>query len=542
MPPMDVPSDDGAATVEALSRYAAVKLFVDRAVAVMPDFALTADNAPAVAAITTLVDGLPLAIELAAARTKMLTPQAMLTRLQTRLGELGGGARDLPERQQTLRGAIAWSYDLLDEGTRKLFAQFAVFIRGASLEQLQTVCRLPDDAHGDILDGLSTLVDHNLLRPVANEHEPRFSMLHVIREFALERLGESPDARNVHQRHAEAFLQLAEIAAPQLTGAHQKDWLDRLEMEHDNSRAALEWAISEGREALAARLLAAHWRFWQMRGHLSQGRQLAEEVLALPNLQHHTVERFAALEAAGGIAYWQGDNDAAQRVYDEAVAIAREGVDKAMLAEAVYNAAYPLLVSRADLTRATELLVEATELFRERGDQAGIAKAVAGTATVFLTADPPNASAAIPALKEARDRFRKMDDRFGLAWTLARLGRSFVEVDEYDEGETALREGLTLFAAANDMSGVGLLFNSLGTLALRRGNRSRAARLDGARGALEAASGVGIVGRGRLFSGQTEELEKLAETESEAHAEGSAMSMSEAIAFALEEEPHAPLI
>src|SRR5215207_8989962 len=246
VPPLSLPDIASLPPVEHLTRYEAVRLFVDRARAIRPDFSLTEENAPAVIEICSRLDGLPLAIELAAARIKLLPPQAMLSRLGNRLKLLTGGARNLPERQRTLRNAIAWSHEMLDEGEKTLFARLAVFSGGSTLEAIEAVCDAEGDLPVDALDGVSSLLDKSLLRQEEGlEGEPRFAMLETIREYAREELEESGDAEEVKRAHAEYFLALAEEADPELKGPGQLEWLQRLETEHDNMRAAFTWALRQ---------------------------------------------------------------------------------------------------------------------------------------------------------------------------------------------------------------------------------------------------------------------------------------------------------
>jgi predicted ATPase/class 3 adenylate cyclase len=283
VPPLDLPDPGRHPDLEDLGRSEAVRLFVERAQAVRPGFRLTTRNAPAVAEIAARLDGLPLAIELAATRTKVLTPTQMLPRLQRRLTLLTTGARTLPDRQRTLRGAVAWSHDLLPDPQRRLFARLSVFAGGWALESAEAVCD-PEELGLDILDGLAALVDQSLVartEPAAGQL--RFSMLETIREFAEERLAEDGDLEQARRRHAEHFLDLAVAAEPHLTGPDQGEWLDRCDLEQANLRAALRWAADAGQTARAQEAAGALWRFWQQRGHLTEGRRRLEELLALPS-------------------------------------------------------------------------------------------------------------------------------------------------------------------------------------------------------------------------------------------------------------------
>jgi len=276
VPPLTLPDPGRLPPVEMLERYEAVRLFAERARAVKPGFVLDGD-APAVAEICARLDGLPLAIELAAARTRLLPPKAMLKRLGDRLKFLTGGARDLPGRQQTLRGAIDWSHDLLDEEDRHLFRRMSVFSGGRTLEAMEAIC----DAEGDldVLAAVESLLEKSLLRQEeGSEDEPRFVMLETIHEYAREKLEDSGEAVQTRRLHAEYFLALAEEAEPEFVGPDQIAWMDRIEAEHDNMRAALSWCM-ERREEWALRLAGALEVFWIARCHFSEGRRWSEEAL-----------------------------------------------------------------------------------------------------------------------------------------------------------------------------------------------------------------------------------------------------------------------
>ncbi|HSH78927.1 MAG TPA: adenylate/guanylate cyclase domain-containing protein, partial [Herpetosiphonaceae bacterium] len=285
--PLTLPDPGHPMPLERLTQYEAVRLFIERAQAARSDFAVTNENAPAVAEICYRLDGLPLAIELAAARIRLLPPQAMLQRLTSRLRLLIGGARNLPERQQTLRGAIAWSYDLLEQDEQTLFRRLAVFVGGFGLDAVEAVCNVPGDLDVDVLDAVESLVGKSLLREAAAADEPRLGMLETIREYALERLDQGGEADETRRRHAAYFLQVAEEAEPQLAGRQQIAWLNRLELEHDNLRAALRWAIDCGDAATALRLVGSLSRFWHDRGYAGEGRQWLAQALALPGATAH---------------------------------------------------------------------------------------------------------------------------------------------------------------------------------------------------------------------------------------------------------------
>ena len=417
VPSLDMPNPGRLPDVHALGRFEAVRLFTERALAVQPRFRLTEENAPAVVEIISRLDGLPLAIELAATRTKVLTPQAMLPRLQQRLSILTAGARTLPERQRTLRDAIAWSYDLLEEAERRLFARLSVFAGGWTLESAEVVCD-PADLGLDVLDGLASLVDKSLVRRTEPaDAQPRFAMLETIREFGREQLRASGDFDGVLRRHGDHFLDLAVEAEPHLTAGDQGEWLDRCDRDHANIRVALRWAIEAGLVHRAQEAAGALWRFWQQRGHLAEGRRWLEEVLAMPSGQGPTPARAKALTGAGGIAWWQEDMAAAQVFYEEALAIERELGDPAGIAEALYNQGF-ILGARGDFDAAVRLFEESLELFRGAGDETGMARAEWMIVIRDLIAGDLDGTVA--RAEEAVATWRRVGDRFhlgdGLVW------------------------------------------------------------------------------------------------------------------------------
>ena len=533
VPPLGLPDLKALPGLAALSQFEAVRLFIERAVAVKPDFQATNENAPAIAGICERVDGLPLAIELAAARVKLFSPQALLSRLEKSLSALGTGTRDAPARQQTLRGAILWSYDMLGPGQRRLLARVSVFARGGNLQQLEPVCGPAEDVGGDVLDALDQLADQSLLRRLPDFDEPRFLMLQTIRDFASERLEESDEAHQVHDRHLKSFIALADQAQPHLFGPRRKEWLDRLEEDHDNFRAALDWAVESGDARRAMELSTGLWRFWQMRGHLHEGRRRMEAVLAMPNSGEFPKERLAALEAAGGLAYWQADMDIAQRFYDECVELTRKLGDDRALANALYNAAFPRVVSREAIADAKPMLDEALPLFRNLGDQTGVARVLWGIGNAYYFAK--EFAAARPVLEEAVALNRKLDDRFGLGWSIHTLGLVAFNLGDFELARKCWTEAARLFVAAGDVPGMVLQLDNLSALARHDGDFVRAARLWGAASAHQVSSGTGL---GRLLreeEGRTgrEGIADDAEA-TRVLAEGQAMSLEEAVAYALQ--------
>jgi predicted ATPase len=531
--PLGVPDQKALPGLDALRQYEAVKLFIERAVAVKPDFAATNENAPAIAGICERVDGLPLAIELAAARIKLFSPQALLTRLETSLTALGTGARDLPGRQQTLRGAIDWSYEMLDENQKRLLNRFSVFARGAHLEQAELVCGPASEVGGDVLSGLDELADHSLLRRQPDFAEPRLLMLQTIREYAGERLEETGESEEIRNRHADAFCSLANAAAPNFFGEDQKMWLDRLELDHDNFRAALDWCVAQNDAERANGLAASLWRFWQMRGHLHEGRARFTAILAMRESGRYPDSRARALEGAGGIAYWQGDMPAAQGFYDECLALRRAGDDRRELANAYYNASFPSMVNRSDLTGSEALLQEALPIYRELADEAGISGCqwAIGNLLYFRK----SYDTAISALDEAIELFRKGGNRFGLGWALHTRSLSALRTGDVAGARDYVREALELFSEAGDISGTALLLDDAGEVVMAKGNRPGGIELASAAAAHQATYGAGLGSVLNLEEGRSRHEYVSGEDDERAWAAGHAMTLEQAVAVALEQ-------
>jgi predicted ATPase len=352
VPPLAIPDPKRLPTLEILSHYEAVRLFVERAEATKAGFEITSENAPAVAEICARLDGLPLAIELAAARIKLLPPSAILARLSNRLKLLTGGARDLPERQRTLRGTIEWSHTLLEEGEKTLFARMAVFLGGRTLEAVEAVCGAVGDLPMDAFDGVSSLVDKSLLRQEEGpEGEPRFVMLETIHEYAREKLRESGEAEELGRAHARHFLDLAEEA--ELTGPEQAGWLELLEAEHDNLRAVLSRSLEGEDPELGLRLASALRYFWFLRGHWSEGRGWLEEVLAA-NAGAEASVRAKALGGLAKRAVEQGDHERAKTLLGEALVLSRKLGSMVNFAEGLETLA-EMAAALGDFPRAARL-------------------------------------------------------------------------------------------------------------------------------------------------------------------------------------------
>jgi predicted ATPase/class 3 adenylate cyclase len=542
VPPMGLPGGSGPVSPDSISRYEALSLFIQRAMAVRPDFMVTSDNASAIAEICRRLDGLPLAIELAASRVRILSPQAILSRLGDRLLLLKHDRDDVPVRQRALWDTIGWSHELLEPAERRLFARLAVFNGGGTLGDLSAVVEAtPRPLEIDVLDGLTSLSDKSLLSAIDDERgEPRFGMLRTIREFAVERLSASGEEAQVRDRHLEVFVDLAEEAEPHLLTIRRRPWLDRLERELDNSRAALEWAIQRERNELALRLGASLWRVWQLRGYLREARAWLTSIIELPGADRHARQLARAYEAAGGIAHWQGDQPAERKYYEECVRISRELNDQPMLANALFNLSYshlPFVLTPDDDPAVAEgLLSEAGQIFKRIRDELGFARVYEARAIQAYFRHQWKTAGELAFA--GATRLRGMDDAHYLAWCLDLVGDSALQLGDLDTARTNLREALTLFAAARDLSGAAVIFDELAALALREGDQLAAMRLAGAASELAATTGTSfaaIAGGVPEFGAPDRPTGPVGDPALlTAWEEGRAMTVEEAVAYALQ--------
>jgi len=382
VPPLAVPDPKQLPNLVTLSQYEAVALFISRAQAARPEFQVTNANAPAVAEICARLDGLPLAIELAAARIKLLPPQALLARLDQRLALLTGGARDVPARQQTLRNTIEWSYQLLDEEEQRLFRRLSVFVGGGPLPAAEVLCQEIGQADLDVLNSLLALLDNSLIQSSEEgAEEPRFLMLQTVREFGLERLAASGELERTRMAHARYFLALAEQAEPELHGPNQAMWVARLEQEHDNLREALEWALEKVRDETAAerreigmRLGAALKEFWLILGHYREARTFLERALALSEGTRTSV-RARVLRAIASVADCQGDIDRIEVVAKLSLTLSRELEDTCGIAESFGSLASAAWL-RGKIVEAVSLHEEQVRLLRQVGEPGEVAEAL----------------------------------------------------------------------------------------------------------------------------------------------------------------------
>lgn len=476
VPPLALPDAGPHASAAPLSASPAVDLFVQRARAVQPDFALRDEDAPAVAEICRRLDGLPLAIELAAARSKLFAPQALLARLDSRLGALTGGPRDLPERQQTLQRAIGWSFDLLGAREQALFCRLGAFVGGCTIEAAEAVTapNAPGLARSDALEGLAALLDHSLIQQVATTTgEPRFAMLETVREYALARLAELGEIDGLRRRHAGYYLGLAELAEASLQGGQQSVWLDRLEAEHDNLRAALEWSLTAGETEIALRLAAALWLFWQVRSYYREGSAWLDRALAQDPSQR-TEARARALNGAGMLAYCRYDFDRALAMFEQSLALARELGDRTGIAHALNNVGTALVELR-DLQRASACSTESLALAQELGLTWLCGWSLMNLGHVAIErADLPRAQ---ELLGQSLERFRSIDGKRGMAFALIYGAYAALRQDDTARAAEQLEAGLALCRELKDMHGIIYTAGDLGRVAQRRGDRARSIEL-----------------------------------------------------------------
>jgi predicted ATPase/DNA-binding SARP family transcriptional activator len=606
----------------ALLRFPAVSLFVQRVVAVRPDFALTAANARAVAELCTRLDGLPLALELAAARTRLLPLEALVERLDSRLRLLAGGARDLPARQQALRSAVAWSYDLLDSAGRRLFRRLGVFAGGFTLEAAEAVgggqpgapaahgaagggggalpslpgrgeappaagCLPPTDV-ADVLEGLERLADASLLRrtgPAAGE--PRFGMLETLREYALEQLEASGEAAEVRRRHAAFFVTLAERGWTELRGPRQAEWAARLDHDHDNVRAALDWALGAGGAALALRLAAAHATYWQFRSHLAEGRRWLAAALDLGRATDAAAEALPALPAlraqatfwAGWFAWFQGDLGEGGALLEAAAADLRVHGDDWWHGFALSHWSQVAL-AQGDLVQARERVEAAVALLRATREPWGLGITLTQLADVL--SEEGDAAAALRLYDEGAALLRRAGDptmlalpltwsaqaaavmgdragartRYGAALSVARAsghgmfmamalrGLGTLALLDGDHAPAAARftEALALARDIGHLRGADVSLGGLAAVAAARGQPARAARLLGAADALRGPDVVLDVADRATLEGASRAARAVlgAAAYEQAYAAGLAMAAEQAIAFALAPQTPAP--
>ena len=473
--PLPVPDLAHLPPLDNLAQTPAVALCFQRMKSARPDCQLTEANAPVLAEICRHLDGLPLAIELAAARIKLLSPQALLSRMKYRLPLLTGGTQDLPARQQTLRNTLEWSYSLLNADEQRLFRRMAVFAGGCTLEAIEAVCKGEGVSALEILDQVGSLLDKSLLyQRTKGGSEPRCMMLATIREYALERLRESREEDAISDAHAAYYLTCAERGDLALRGPEQDVWLRQLEAEHHNLRRALHRFVEHGEAEGALRLSSALSWFWYLHGYLREGYRWLERVLALPGASERTRYRAQALYSVGGLARFQGNFTLARSRLEESLALWRELGDRQGCAYALAKLG-TVLKLQGDLAVAHGLLEESVALFREGGDKWGLALALFALAEVVTSeGDLPSAYS---WLQESLALWREVGDKWGLALALGGLGEVMRCQGDYEQAAKYYDESLALFRHLDNKWRIAYLLHNLGHVARAQGNYEEMAAL-----------------------------------------------------------------
>jgi predicted ATPase/DNA-binding CsgD family transcriptional regulator len=531
VPPLALPDEQAQGRLGSVAACESVRLFAERAAAVAPGFAVDERNAAAVAQIVRRLDGLPLAIELAAARVKLLPPEAICGRLEHSLGLLTGGSRDLPRRQRTLRATIEWSYDLLGAEARGLLAACSVFRGGVPLDVIESVCA---EAHGmAVLDGLQELADHSLLRQLPAPGPPRYLMLETIREFAAERLADTPEAARLRGAHADAFLALAGTAGPPLAGQGEREWLERLDVEHDNIRAAIDWYHQED-PAAALRLAAVMSWFWALHGHYTEGRQRLRQLLGL--VSGENVVRVRALNGAAWLALSQGDYLDADRLLGESTVLSRRLSDQAGEGMAAVFRSRRML-SSGRFAEAAPYAERGYALLTEAGDRPGVAVAL------FFLALNAQFTGKLEAACGLHERCVALCRELGFdsvgARALQNIGITRLELGNLTAARTALQEGLPASVAIGDRFIIPVGLTAFAGLAARTGKYRMALRLAGAaeahRDTYESATPEPL--RIYLEDWLAPALTTAGATAARLIAEGRQMTLTAALECALADEP-----
>jgi predicted ATPase/DNA-binding XRE family transcriptional regulator len=475
VPPLALPERAHLQDLALLTECPSVALFTQRARAIKHDFDLTEENAQSVAEICIRLDGMPLPLELAAARITLLSPREIVGQLDSHLKLLVGGARDLPPRQATLRGALEWSYALLDAGERLLFARLAVFVGGCTLSAAQAICNARGDLPFDLLHGLSSLIDKSLLKREQLLGESRYSMLEMVREYAAERLDEGGEGADIKRVHAEYHLLFAEAAASQLESPEQAAWLNRLESIHDDMRAALQWSeCPEGDPQLGLRLAVALAPFWTVRGYFDEARDRLSRVFSRYEGQKRSILLARAYARAGRFAFRQSDYAAARRYYAESLAMSKELGDKYAIAVALKGLGN-VATEEGDYLKASDLFEQGIAMSRELGDPLQLADYLVGSA--WAAVHQSNFALATSQFEEALSICRALEHKEEAAFALSGLGEVAVRQGDYARAEILLEESLTMRREIDDRWGTAISLGTMAWAALRQGDDARARQL-----------------------------------------------------------------
>jgi predicted ATPase/serine/threonine protein kinase len=529
--PLAVPVDKRLG-IKELSEYAAVALFVERARAAKISFELTEENGPSVVEICQRLDGLPLAMELAAARIKLLAPQAILTRLSNSLKLLTGGARDLPARQQTMRAAIRWSYDLLDAKEQQLLNRLAVFGGGFTLDEAERVVNAEADLEIDLLEGIASLADKSLLAQREQaDGEPRFRMLVVVREFALEEFEAGGESNEIKRRHAEFFAALSEEAYPQLVGAKAGEWLERLEEEHDNLRLALEWSL-ENEPEIALRIIARVWRFWSRHGHLAEGCKWIRQTLDKTGEAMDAKLLATAYYGIGSLSWNQGDLKAAESYGQEGLRIARASGDQETIVRAL-NVLGLVKQNMGDYAAAQALYEEGLAVERAAGNKQLIAVLVGNLGTVAHALE--DYEAARKYYEEAYSIAKAESIFHSLSNQASNLAETFCLREDYEAALPYALEALDVSEKLGDRILLAHALDKLGAVAVAAGEPEKAARLWGAARAIFDSKGFKIEITEQRFLDRYEASARSAIGDAAfaaAYREGQSMHLKKAVALA----------
>ena len=478
--PLALPDAESFSDLDRLSQVPAVALFVQRVREVQPDFALTADNAQTIAEICRRLDGLPLALELAAARSTVLPPAALLARLEHRLPLLTHGARDLPERQQTLRNTIAWSHDLLAESEQALFRRLAVFAGGFTLEAVQAVCVFAaaetSSEADEVLDQLAQLLDKSLVQPQQGTGgEPRFTMLETIHEYAQEQLEASAEAAALQERHAHYFLRMALEAAPYMYGPQRDEWMERLDREEANLRAALAWSKADKDAVqIGLRLAGALAFYWFLRGSVREGRTWLEGMLERTDGTDRSAARSLVLLGVGWLALIEGDYIAASPRTEESLSIARELGDKRGIANGGLVLGL-IHMGQRNSAAALPLLEESRTLFKELGNGWGEANTLylLGMAAYFSG----NGTSARAYYEESLRLFQQLGDVFGVTLLVSALETVLLPQSDQEIARSLYEQSLPLLQAARDRGRLGMILINVGDIWLHQSGGEQQAKM-----------------------------------------------------------------
>ena len=537
VPPLSLPDPKQAQTVESLSQFEAVRLFIERAQAVQPSFAVTNRNAPALASVCHHLDGIPLAIELAAARIRSMTVEELETRLADRFRLLTGGSRTALPRQQTLRALIDWSYDLLDDNQKVLLRRLSVFAGGWSLSAAEAVCAGGEVQEWEVLDLLTALVDKSLVTVEEQEEgTTRYRLLETVRQYARDRLMESSGGEALRERHRDYFLTFVEEAKANVVRPQPAEWLNRLDAEYDNLRAALDWCLDRHAGAeIAMRMAGALAIFWGMRGRASEGRRYLSAALSLPGADAPTEVRADALGWVGGLARMQGDYGSARTDFNESLAIRRALGDNGAIAQALQNRGWQAQLE-GDNAGAHKDYDESLTLFRAYGDLAGEGFCLVGLGCVATNEGDYETAGRLFDAGVAL--WRAAGGKPGLAYALAHQGRLACQQGDFGAARACLAECGALCRESGDRLVSTYVLEYAGNLAKAQDAPRRAARLYAAMEALREEIGVPVASADRhAYSGNVAAVRASLGDEAfkAAWAAGWAMPWEQAVEYALSE-------